>query len=104
MKERVKAIAIRTLKTMAEVAASMFTIGMTMKEVDWMHVLSVTVVAGVYTVLINIAAPLPEARNDGTLTVVDGQDKTQWQLNLETDPDKIYKSDSIKLKVDTKLK
>lgn len=104
MNEKIKAIAIRTIKTMAEVAASMFTIGMTVKEIDWMHILSVTIVAGVYTILINIASvSTPEATMDGTLTVVDEEDKTQWKLNIETDPEKIYKSNSIRLKVDNQL-
>lgn len=46
--------AVRVLKTGAEVALGMFSVGMAMQEVDFLHILSVTGVAMIYTVIFNI--------------------------------------------------
>ena len=55
IKEIAKDIAIRTIKTMAEVAGSMITVGLTLSEIDFKNVLSVTAVAGIYCILLNIS-------------------------------------------------
>ena len=39
---------------MAEVALSFLTIGMTIQEVDWEHLVSVTLLSGLITILFNI--------------------------------------------------
>ncbi len=57
-----KAVGIRTAKTMAETAIALIgtnTIGIT--EVDWLGVLSACALSGVVTVLINIKG-LPEVK------------------------------------------
>ena len=54
-----KATGVRTIKTMAEVAGSFVIVGMAVNEIDWLHMLSVTVVAGVATILLAIKG-LPE--------------------------------------------
>lgn len=57
-------VLIRTVKTGAETAAGMVTVGALVSEINWLRVLSVTAVAMVYTVLINvykIAADLDQA-------------------------------------------
>lgn len=55
MKKLIKDIAIRTIKTMAEVAGSMVTIGLALSDINWMNVASVTAVAGIYCILLNIS-------------------------------------------------
>lgn len=47
-------VCVRTVKTGAETAAGMITVGALVSEINWMRVLSVTAVAMIYTVLINI--------------------------------------------------
>ena len=47
-------VVIRTVKTGAETAAGMVTVGALMSDIDWLRVLSVTGVAMIYTILINI--------------------------------------------------
>lgn len=47
-------VLIRTVKTGAETAAGMVTVGALVSEINWLRVLSVSAVAMVYTVLINI--------------------------------------------------
>ena len=47
-------VLIRTVKTGAEAFLAFISVGMVLSEVDWIHALSVTAVAMIYTVLINI--------------------------------------------------
>ena len=47
-------VCVRTVKTGAETAAGMITVGALMSDINWIRVLSVTAVAMIYTVLINI--------------------------------------------------
>lgn len=103
--EWVYAAIVRAIRTMAQVALSMFSVGAAINEVDWLKILSVSVVAGVYSILTSIVTTLPEVGTDGVLAIDDSDpDKTHWQLNLQTDPDKISKSGIVKFKVDTDVK
>ena len=54
-----KAAGIRALKTCAQTALSLISVGMLMSEVDWVTVGSASVVAGVYSLLTSVAG-LPE--------------------------------------------
>lgn len=47
-------VLVRTVKTGAETAAGMITVGALVSEINWLRVLSVTAVAMLYTILINI--------------------------------------------------
>ena len=54
-----KAALIRAIKTMAQTALGMFTVGLAIEEVAWSYVASVSVVAGIYSFITSIAG-LPE--------------------------------------------
>ena len=54
-----KAAGIRAVKTMAQTAVSMLTVGQAVIDVNWVNVLSVSAVAGVISMLTSIAG-LPE--------------------------------------------
>lgn len=58
-----KASLIRAVRTMAQTALGMFTVGMAMEEVKWQYVASVSLVSGVYSMITSIAG-LPEVEND----------------------------------------
>lgn len=58
-KKWLKAAGIRALKTMAQTAVSMLTIGQAVMEVNWLNVVSVSAVAGVISLLTSVAG-LPE--------------------------------------------
>lgn len=60
-----KAAGIRALKTMAQTALGMFTVGMAADEVKWSYVASVAVVAGIYSLVTSIAG-LPEVEMDNS--------------------------------------
>ena len=57
--EWTKAAAVRALKTVAQSALSMITLGLAVTEINWMYVISVSAVAGVYSLLTSVAG-LPE--------------------------------------------
>lgn len=58
-KEWIKAAGIRAIKTIAQTALSMVTIGQAFVDVNWLHVISVSAVAGVISILTSVAG-LPE--------------------------------------------
>lgn len=47
-------VTARTVKTGAEAFLAYLTIGATLNEIDWLHALSVTAVAMIYTVIMNV--------------------------------------------------
>lgn len=60
--EWAKAAGVRAIKTVAQTATSMITVGAAMSEVDWVAVASVSAVAGILSILTSIAG-LPELDN-----------------------------------------
>jgi len=102
-----KAVIISALKravwTMAEVALSMMSVGMAISDINWAHVLSVTAVAGIISILKSIVIGMPETDMDGKLIIEDGEEKQSWILNVETDPLVIPNKSTIILKVENKL-
>lgn len=60
-KKWLKAAGVRSAKTMAQTALSLFSVGMVMSEVDWGMVLSASLLAGIYSILTSIVG-LPEVK------------------------------------------
>lgn len=92
-----KAAGIRMLRTAAQVALGMLTVGMTISEVDWLNVLSVSAVAAVYSLLTSIITDLPEIGSDGVVQIGPGGDVTG--INVDLDAEDILKKGLVKLKV-----
>lgn len=61
-KEWFRCAAVRALKTVAQTALSMISIGMALSEIQWSYVASVSVVAGIYSMLTSLAG-LPEVES-----------------------------------------
>lgn len=55
----VKAASMRALKTVAQTAVSLISVGSLISEVDWMVVVSASAVAGILSILTSVAG-LPE--------------------------------------------
>lgn len=53
-KEKIKDVAIRTVKTMAETALAMITTATFIEQVNWVAVLSATALSGVCCILLNM--------------------------------------------------
>ncbi|MBQ9631319.1 MAG: hypothetical protein IJV04_00155 [Lachnospiraceae bacterium] len=58
-----KAAGIRAIKTVAQTAVGMITVGAAISEIDWIYVVSVAAVAGVASMLTSIAG-LPEVPDE----------------------------------------
>lgn len=58
------AAGVRALKTMAQTALGMFTVGMAINDITWLQILSISVVAGLYSILTSIVTGLPEVPMD----------------------------------------
>ena len=56
-----KAAGIRAVKTMAQTALSLISVGAVMSDINWMVVGSASLVAGIYSMLTSIAG-LPELK------------------------------------------
>ena len=56
-----KAAGVRAVKTMAQTALSMLTVGQAVMEVNWLNVLSVTATAGIISILTSIGG-IPEVK------------------------------------------
>lgn len=54
MKEKIKDVASRTLKTMGETALAMIGTAVFIEKVNWIAVLSATALSGVCCILVNI--------------------------------------------------
>lgn len=63
-KKWIKCAGIRAIKTVAQTALSMVTIGQAFVDVNWLHVLSVSAIAGIISILTSLAG-LPEVNDDG---------------------------------------
>jgi hypothetical protein len=59
-----KKAGIRAIKTMAQTALSLFTVGQVLQDIDWVMVASASLVAGLYSMLTSIAG-LPEVEDEG---------------------------------------
>ena len=57
----IKAAGIRAIKTVAQTALLLFTVGQVLSDVDWKMVVSASLVAGIYSILTSIAG-LPEVK------------------------------------------
>lgn len=59
MKKWLKCAGIRALKTICQTAIAMIPVGITISEVDWITVLSTSLLAGILSLLTSLAG-LPE--------------------------------------------
>ena len=63
MKAWLKCASVRALKTVAQTATSLITVGATMSEIDWIMVGSASLLAGILSILTSIAG-LPECKKE----------------------------------------
>lgn len=91
-----EAALIRALKTMAQTALSMITVGMAIKDVDWLQLVSISVVAGVYSILTSFATGLPETTTNGFMIVNTEADPSSALIGVGLD-DKVTKESLKKM-------
>lgn len=91
---------VRAIRTVAQTALGMFTIGLAFDEVKWKYVISVALVAGLYSMLTSIATELPEV-SSGTLQIdtVNFKGKDIYRLELDEDIENLNKKKSVTLSI-----
>lgn len=62
-KKWLKAAGVRAVKTIAQTAVSLITVGAALTEIDWLTVGSVSLVAGILSILTSIAG-IPEVKEE----------------------------------------
>lgn len=63
MKRWIKAAGIRAIKTIAQTAVAMISVGAVMSDVNWIEVASASLLAGICSLLTSVAG-LPEIKED----------------------------------------
>lgn len=96
-KEWFIAALIRAGRTMAQTALSMLTVGMAIKDVDWIKLVSISVVAGIISILTSFATGLPEVTTEGSVIVDTQADEESALLGLKLDGD-VDRDKIIKMK------
>lgn len=86
-KEFIVAAFIRAFKTMCQTALSMLTVGMAMEDVNWMQLISISLVAGIISMLTSFATGLPEASTSGEIIVNTNIDDDNVLLGMNLDAD-----------------
>jgi len=94
---------VRALKTTAQTALGLFTVGTAFTEIDWFYILSVAGVAGIYSLLTSIATGLPEVTTDGELLVDEtNPNEPIFLLDLNNETDVRVKK-YIRLKIESDI-
>jgi hypothetical protein len=91
----------RAIRTMAQTALSMFTVGVAVNEIDWVNVASISAVAGLFSLLTSVATSLPEVGSDGYLEIDESGPTDRYLMNFTTDLDEIKKKTAVKFTVKT---
>ena len=101
-----RAALIRAIKTVAQTALGMISVGMAISDINWGYVVSVSLVAGLVSILTSIATGLPETTFDGT--VINGTDGVFFDgLDIPNLGDKkkiVLKVEQLDKKTDEELK
>ena len=102
-KEWFLAALMRALRTVAQTALSLITVGAAFEATDWLKVLSISAVAGIYSILTSFATGLPETVTNGTLLIdtTSNPDKDIYRLDLDEDLDKLATQKTVTLIVST---
>lgn len=99
-KEWLLAALMRALRTVAQTALSLITVGAALEANNWVYIASVSASAGIYSILTSFATGLPETVTNGTLQIdTSNPDKDVWTLELDEDLDKLAKQKTVTLVV-----
>jgi len=101
--EWIKAALIRAIRTMAQTALALITVGASINEINWVQVASVSCVAGLASILTSLATKLPEVGTDGILQIdTANPTKDIYRISLDKDPSALASKTHVTLIVDPK--
>lgn len=93
---------IRVLRTMAQVAAGMLTVdvssGHGLSQVNWISILSVSLVAGLYSFLTNLISAPPESKTDGEV-IISADDNATGMVEFSKNLAELMQKDKVMLTV-----
>ena len=93
---------IRVLRTMAQVAAGMLTVdvssGHGLSQVNWVSILSVSLVAGLYSFLTNLISAPPESKTDGEV-IISADDNATGMVEFSKNLAELMQKDKVTLTV-----
>ena len=90
----------RAVRTMVQVALTMFTVGQKITDIDWITILSCCAVAGIYSLCTSVLLGIPESTTDGTVNLdkYDG-DEILYVSDLKIDPEQLKSRSTVTFKV-----
>ena len=92
----------RAVRTMVQVALTMFTVGQRLTEIDWVTILSCAVVAGIYSLGTSVLLGIPESEVVGTVALDNYEgDQILFVSDLKIDPKELQKKTTVTFDVKT---
>ena len=92
----------RAVRTMVQVALTMFTVGQRLTEIDWVTIISCSIVAGIYSLGTSVVLGIPEGDAVGTVNLdkYEGDD-IMYVSDLRIDPEKLKEKTTVTFNVKT---
>lgn len=92
----------RAVRTMVQVALTMFTVGQRLTEIDWVTIISCSLVAGIYSLGTSVVLGIPEGDAIGTVNLdkYEGDD-IMYVSDLKIDPEKLKEKSTVTFNVKT---
>lgn len=92
----------RAVRTMVQVALTMFTVGQRLTEIDWVTIISCSLVAGIYSLGTSVVLGIPEGDAVGTVNLdkYEGDD-IMYVSDLKIDPEKLKEKSTVTFNVKT---
>ena len=87
---------------MVQVALTMFTVGQRLTEIDWVTIISCSLVAGIYSLGTSVVLGIPEGDAIGTVNLdkYEGDD-IMYVSDLKIDPEKLKEKSTVTFNVKT---
>lgn len=90
----------RAVRTMVQVALTMFTVGQKITDIDWITILSCCAVAGIYSLCTSVLLGIPEGTTDGTVNLDKYEgDEILYVSDLKIDPEQLKSRSTVTFKV-----
>ena len=92
----------RAVRTMVQVALTMFTVGQRLTEIDWVTIISCSIVAGIYSLGTSVVLGIPEGDAVGTVNLdkYEGDD-IMYVSDLKIVPEKLKTKSTVTFNVKT---
>ncbi len=98
-----QAIGVRALRTFAQTAVTLITVGQAFMDVNWLNVISISATAAVVSMLTAIATGIPEGESMGTLTINKSDpSKDSYKINVGSNLEKLGNKKKVVLNIESK--